>query len=319
METPDRRRMRSKASNLVNRDESSPMTGETAVRGCPRQVRPSSSMRAIIRFYLDREQIVLGTCAVVIFLLFWEGLTRGWWAQLLEPVFGHAASGLKIRPIFISSPSRVASEAFQMFFVTGEIWGDLRVSGLEYLSGFLLAVVIGVPLGLAAGWYRKIYDVVEPFVSGLNAAPQIAFLPLFIVWFGLGLGSKVAIIFLFSVLPLIRSAIAGVKQTDLRFLRMADSFCCSKWRLFYTIILPSAVPLLLSGLRLSIGQAMIGIVVGEIYGSQEGVGVMINVASSRFQTDKVFVGVFVIAVVGLFLSHLVRHIESRVEVWRPKK
>ena len=251
-------------------------------------------------------------------MLLWEGLSRGWWTQILTPVLGDAARGLSIRPIFISSPSRVASKAFEMFFVTGEIWHDLGASSLEYLLGFLLAIIIGVPLGLAAGWYRKLYDIVEPSVSALNAAPQIAFLPLFIVWFGLGLGSKVAIIFLLSILPLMRAAIEGVRQTDPRFLRMADSFCCSNRRLFTTIILPSAVPLLLSGLRLAIGQAMVGIVVGEIFGSRAGIGSMINVAGLQFETDKVFVGVLVIAVVGLLLTHLTSHIERRVDVWRPK-
>lgn len=267
----------------------------------------------------QHQQAILGTLAVIIFLLLWEGLSRGWWAQILTPVLGDASHYLTVRPIFISSPSRVAAQAVRMFFSTGEIWPDLRASALEYLLGFVLAIGVGVPVGLATGWYRPLYDIVEPAVSALNAAPQIAFLPLFIVWFGLGLGSKVAIIFLFSILPLIRSAIAGARQADPRLLRMARSFGCSDWRLFHTIILPTSVPLLLSGARLATGQAMVGIVVGEVYGSRSGIGSMINVAGGRLQTDKVFVGVLVIAVIGLFLTYVISRIEERVDLWRPQQ
>jgi ABC-type nitrate/sulfonate/bicarbonate transport system permease component len=270
------------------------------------------------QLYRRHEPLILGSCSVVMFLVVWEGTSRGWWTQALTPIFGDAARSLTIRPIFISSPSRVAAEAFQMYFVTGEIWRDLGASGLEYALGFTLAIVIGVPVGLAAGWYPTLYDIVEPSVSALTAAPQIAFLPLFIIWFGLGLGSKVAIIFLLAALPLLRTAIEGARQTDPRFVRMAHSFCCSNRLLFFTIILPSAVPLILSGLRLAIGQAMVGIVVGEIFGSRAGIGSMINVAGLQFETAKVFVGVLVIATVGLILTHFVGHIERRVDGWRPR-
>jgi NitT/TauT family transport system permease protein len=282
------------------------------------EMRRFSLSECFGRFYRRHEPLILGSCAVFIFLVLWEGMSRGWWAQALAPILGDAARGLSIRPIFISSPSRVAAEAFRMFFVTGEIWHDLEASGLEYALGFLLAILFSVPLGLAAGWYPRLYDLVEPSVTALTAAPQIAFIPLFIVWFGLGLGSKVAIIFLLSTLPLLRTAIDGARQTDPRFVRMAHSFCCSNRRLFFTIILPSAVPLILSGLRLAIGQAMVGVVVGEIFGSRAGVGSMINVAGLQFETAKVFVGVLVIAVAGLTLTHFVRHIERRVEGWRPR-
>src|SRR5487761_2253550 len=111
------------------------------------------------RFCRRHEQMIFGTLAVVVFLVAWEGVSRGWWTQILTPVLGDAARGLSIKPIFISSPSRVASKAFEMFFVTGEIWRNLGASSLEYLLGFLLAIMVGVPLGLAAGWYRKLYDI----------------------------------------------------------------------------------------------------------------------------------------------------------------
>ena len=257
------------------------------------------------RSYRERERAVLGTLGVAAFLIFWEGLSRGWWANL------------QVRPIFISSPSRVIEEAWRLAFVTGDLWGDLAASGVECAIGFALALAVGIPLGLAAGWYRRFSYAVEPFLAAFNATPQVAFLPLIIVWFGIGLPSRVIIIFLLTVLPIAINAGAGVRTTDVRLLRVARGFNASQLRIFITLILPSALPFLLAGIRLGIGRAMIGVVVGEIYGADAGLGFMINNAGARFETDAVFVGVLTIAGLGLAGAEIIRRIERRVEAWRP--
>lgn len=276
-----------------------------------------SPAKDLFRLYLDYERAILGAVVTVLFLVFWEGLERGWWADLLRPFIGPSAERWVVRPIFISSPTRVEAAAYRMFFVTGEIWSDLRSSALEYGLALILAIVIGIPLGLAAGWYRLFSYAAEPFLAALNATPQIAFLPLLIIWVGTGLAAKVLIIFLLAVLPIAISAQSAVRTTDARLIRLASSFGAGEWQLFRSIILPSAVPYLLSGLRLAIGRGMIGVVVGEIYGSAIGIGAMISQAGSRFQTDKVFVGVLTIVAAGLMLTEVVRKVESRVEAWRP--
>ncbi len=278
--------------------------------------RAASSPR-LGRFYLEHERAILGVLVVVLFLVFWEGLSRGWWAEALRPLLGAAAERWTIKPIFISSPTRIAQAAYRMFLVTGEIWTDLKWSALEYVLGLALAIAIGIPLGLAAGWYRRFSYAADPFLAGFNATPQIAFLPLIIVWVGTGLAAKVLIIVLLAVLPIAIAAQAAVRTTDARLIVMAKSCGAGEWQLFRSIILPSATPYLLAGLRLAVGRGMIGIVVGEIYGSAVGVGAMINQAGSRFQTDRVFVGVLTIVAFGLLLSELVRRIERRVETWRP--
>jgi ABC-type nitrate/sulfonate/bicarbonate transport system permease component len=181
----------------------------------------------------------------------------------------------------------------------------------------LLAIVVGTPLGLGAGWYRRLSYAVAPFLMGLNATPQIALLPIIIVWFGTGLVSKVLIVFLLAVLPIAISAQSGVRTIDPRLIRLASSFGATEWRRFRTIVIPSTVPYLLAGVRLAIGRGMIGIVVGEIYGSTAGIGAMINQAGSRFQTDKVFVGISAIVIAGSILAEIVRQVERCVEVWRP--
>jgi ABC-type nitrate/sulfonate/bicarbonate transport system permease component len=275
-----------------------------------------AQMPAILRFYLAHERAILGTLMVLLFLIAWEGLERGWWADALRPLLADSAERLKLKPIFISSPTLVAAAAFRMFLVTGEIWRDLAWSSLGYVLGLLLAVVIGIPLGLVGGWYRRLSYAVEPFLAAFNATPQVAFLPLIVVWVGTGLSERILIIFLLAVLPLAINAYAAVRTTDPRLIKVAASFGTSEWRLFRTIILPSSVPFLLAGLRLAIGRGMIGVVVSEIYGSAAGVGAMINQAGARFQTDKVFVGVLTIVAAGVILVELVQRIERRLDVWR---
>jgi ABC-type nitrate/sulfonate/bicarbonate transport system permease component len=272
---------------------------------------------ALPRHPKEYERVILGTLVVVLFLLFWEGLVRGWWADLLRPCIGDLADHWVVKAIFISSPTRIGTAAYRMFFVTGEIWPDLKASATEYALALLIAIVVGTPLGLAAGWYRRLSYAVAPFLTGLNATPQIALLPIIIVWFGTGFVSKVLIVFLLAVLPIAISAQSGVRTIDPRLIRLASSFGASEWRLFRTIVVPGTVPYLLTGVRLASGRGMIGIVVGEIYGSAAGIGAMINQAGSRFQTDKVFVGILAIVIAGSILAEIVRLVERRVEVWRP--
>jgi NitT/TauT family transport system permease protein len=275
-------------------------------------------MRAppIVRSYLAHERAILGVAALLAVLLAWEGLGRGWWADLLSPLLGHGAETLRLKPIFVSSPSAVAAAAWSLFWVSGKIWPHLAASGLELMLGLGISLLVGVPLGLVCGRYRLLSHAVAPFVSALNATPQVALLPLVVLWIGTGLAARVFVIVLLTVLPLFINAHAAVRTTDPRLLTVARSFAASEVFLFRSIIVPSAVPFLLAGLRLAIGRGMIGIVVGELYGGATGVGFMINRAGATFETDVVFVGVFTIVAAGLVLTDLVRRIETAVSAWR---
>ena len=163
-----------------------------------------------------------------------KALERGWWADLLRPADRRRrrSAGSSSRSSFPRRPwSREA--AFRMFFVTGEIWRDLGWSGLEFVLGLGLAILVGIPLGLAAGWYRRFSYAVEPFLAAFNATPQVAFLPLIIIWVGTGLATKVLIIFLLAVLPIAINAQAAVRTTDARLLQRRAELrrrrlaCCS--------------------------------------------------------------------------------------------
>ncbi len=257
---------------------------------------------AAYKFYLNQEKKILGTTSVILFLLTWE--TIGNWAGL-------------INPMFMSAPSLVFKAGYQLF-VSGEIYNDLYISGIEFFWGYLLSVVFAVPFGIMVGWYRRASYVFDPFINAMNATPRIALLPLVIIWLGIGILSKVGIIFLGAVFPILINTRDGVKTTPHNLLTAAKSFGASEWQIFRSVVLPSTLPFILTGLRLGVGRALIGVMVGELYAATAGIGFMITVAGATFQTDKVFVGVLVFALSGMTAMELLTRLESRFDTWRVK-
>lgn len=257
---------------------------------------------AAYKFYLNQERKILGTIAVIGFLLTWE--TIGNWAGL-------------INPMFMSAPSLIGKAAWQMF-ASGEIWNDLYVSGIEFFWGYFLSIVFAIPFGIAIGWYKKFAYICDPFVNAMNATPRVALLPLVIIWLGIGILSKVGIIFLGAVFPLLINTRDGVKTTPANLLTAARSFGASEWQIFKSVVLPSTVPFILTGLRLAVGRALIGVMVGELYAATAGIGFMITVAGATFQTDKVFVGVLIFAITGMIMTDIIDRYEQRFDKWRPK-
>jgi NitT/TauT family transport system permease protein len=194
----------------------------------------------------------------------------------------------------------------------------VRASGAEFALGFLLAAGTAVPVGLAAGWYRRLGFVLDPFVAALNATPRIALMPLIVLWVGIGLWSKVAVIFLGAFFPICVSTFSGVRTVSDVHVKVARSFLAGDAHLFRTIVLPSCVPFIVAGLRLGVGRALVGVVVGELYGASAGLGFLIAMAGSTFQTDRVFVGIGVIAAFGIVCNELLARAEARFERWRPQ-
>ncbi len=262
------------------------------------------------KFYLNQEKKILGTFAVVLFLSLWEFMGGAW--SIYNPI-----PLLRINPMFMSAPSLIWKAAVQLFG-SGEIWNDLRVSGIELLGGYLLAVFFAIPFGIMAGWYKRMSAIFDPFINAMNATPRVALLPLVIIWLGIGILSKVGIIFLGAVFPILINSRDGVKTTPLGLLNAARSFGASEWMVFKTVVLPSTVPFILTGLRLGVGRAIVGVMVGELYAATAGIGFMITVAGATFQTDKVFVGVLVFALTGLISMELLTRLERRFDNWRPK-
>jgi ABC-type nitrate/sulfonate/bicarbonate transport system permease component len=256
----------------------------------------------LYKFYLNQEKKILGAFSVILFLLVWELVGNTF--QL-------------INPMFMSAPSLVWKAGLQLFG-SGEIWNDLRVSGTELLGGYLLAASFAIPFGIMTGWYKRMSAIFDPFINAMNATPRVALLPLVIIWLGIGILSKVGIIFLGAVFPILINTRDGVKTTPQNLIDAARSFGASEWLTFKTVVLPSTVPFILTGLRLGVGRAIVGVMVGELYAATAGIGFMITVAGATFQTDKVFVGVLVFALTGLFSMELLTRVERRFDKWRPK-
>jgi ABC-type nitrate/sulfonate/bicarbonate transport system permease component len=253
------------------------------------------------RFYADHERGIIGSGTLLGVLVAWELVAR---------------MGV-VDPLFISSPTAVIRAGY-MLFADGEIWNDIKVSGVEFLLGYGLAVLIGVPLGLATGWYRRFSYVLGPFIDTLNAVPRLTLLPLIIIWFGIGIWSKVVVVFLGAVIPLVISTYSGVRTNEARFVNVARSFGASELKILSSIILPGTVPFIFTGLKYGAGRALLGVVVGELYAATAGLGYMIGTAGNTFQTDVVFFGILMFTLTGLATVAVLNLFERRFETWRPK-
>jgi NitT/TauT family transport system permease protein len=264
-------------------------------------VRVAEASR-LYKFYLNQEKKLLGTVAVVIFFTIWELIGNTF--QL-------------INPMFMSAPSLIFKAAVDLVS-SGEIWNDLRISGIELLWGYTLSVAVGIPFGIMVGWYKRASYIFDPFINAMNATPRVALLPLVIIWLGIGVLSKVGIIFLGAVFPILINTRDGVKTTPYNLLTCARSFGASEWMLFKSVVLPSTLPFILTGLRLATGRALVGVMVGELYAATAGIGFMITVAGATFQTDKVFVGVGIFAISGMILMEALTKVEARFDKWRVK-
>ncbi len=245
---------------------------------------------------------LISTVSVVVFMILWEGVVR---LSL-------------VNPLFTSSPTRIVATFTQMLH-EGSLGKDIRVSGTEFLLGYALAVVVGILVGVGMGWYADVAAVLQPFVSALYSTPRVALIPLLIIWLGIGIWSKVAVVFLVAVFQILISTEAGVRAADESLIRTAHSFGARDRQIFTTIVLPGAVPFLIAGLRLGLGQALIGIVVGELYAATAGIGYEIAVAGETFQTDRVFVGIVILATAAILLMWALRRLEVRFDSWRPQR
>jgi NitT/TauT family transport system permease protein len=217
---------------------------------------------------------------------------------------------------FLSSPTEVLREGYRLLFVTGTIYHDIAVSSEEVGIGLGAALILGIILGLISGRVRWFRQALEPIIVVGNTVPPIAFLPLFIIWFGLGLLPKVLLIFNGCIFIMILNTEAGVRHTDPRLLETARSFRASKLAIMTKVVFPSAVPSIMTGIRLSIGRSLLMMVVAELYAANAGLGFFIVNAGTTFATTDVFVGVAILAIFGIVLNSLARSLESHFESWK---
>jgi ABC-type nitrate/sulfonate/bicarbonate transport system permease component len=223
-----------------------------------------------------------------------------------------------IKRVTLSSPSLIFTTGINDLLVTRELWPHLGQSSQQFVLGLGLALLTGVPLGLALGLFRRLNYFLDPWLSAIYATPTIALVPLVVLVLGLGLESKIFIVWLEAIFVIVVSTMAGVRAAEARYLDLAKSFRASRRMTFTSVILPSSFPDILTALRLGVTRALVGVVVAEFFASNKGIGFFINFSGTTLRTDRVMLGVIILGVIGVILGEAVRRIERRFERWRPE-
>ena len=239
---------------------------------------------------------------VVVMLVVW---------QLVVGVFGW------ISPVFFPPPSAVV-QGFGELVASGTLAANVLVSLQAWLTGFALAVVIGIPLGLLMGSLLPVDRVVGPIAWTIYATPTIAYQPLAKAWFGFGIGPVIFLVTISAVFPILLNVAAGIRTTNTSIIRAGRVYGASRMRLYRSVYLPSTVPFLFAGLRQAVVLATIGMVVAEMAGSSAGMGAVIMRAANTYQTDQAFAAIAIIVVWSVSMTQVVTLVERWAAPWTRK-
>jgi len=245
-----------------------------------------------------RQNHLAGTLSVLGGLLFWELVSRL----------------LVANALFLAAPSQIVYAIYQLT-LTGELGRHIYISSIEFVIGYVIAAVIGIALGFGMASNARFKQAMQPWISGFYATPTIALAPLFILWLGIGIWSKVLVVIFLVLFPVTINTEAGLRTTSERLIEMLKSFGASRSQIFFKVSLPSALPFILAGLKLGIGRGLIGVVVAELFGSRAGLGRLISQSADAFNMPELFAGVIVLAVAGIAMTAGFGWLEKRLVPW----
>jgi len=234
---------------------------------------------------------------VAVTLLVWEWYGRG------------------VDPIFLSYPTAILAAVPRML-QQGELQGPFLSSARTLVIGLVLAIAGGTVLGALMGRYRTIDHLLDVQISALYATPNIALIPLLILWFGFGLTSKVVVVFLTAFFPVVVNTYSGVRNISRSMIEIAQAEDASELQILTKIVIPASIPFIMTGIRLAMGRAVVGMVAGEMFTSISGLGGAIVNYGNSFATDKLFVVIIVLALLGIGLTEIVRYAEKRLAPWK---
>ena len=237
------------------------------------------------------------TASVAVFFVIWEYYGR------------------QMDPIFMAPPSAIFSAAVQLT-QSGALRKALIESLWPFAVGMALTVVFGILIGIVIAQWRILEYILDPFINALYAIPRIALVPLIILWAGLEFTGKVTILVSVAVFPIIVNTYAGIRDVRGSMLEIGRAYGATETQIFFKIVLPAAIPFIMAGVRLSVGLAIIGIIVAEFFTAISGLGGMIVEYANVFATAKLFVPIIVIAIVGVVLTEFVMWLERRMSRWR---
>jgi ABC-type nitrate/sulfonate/bicarbonate transport system permease component len=234
---------------------------------------------------------------------------------LLIVLGGWEIAGRYVNPLFLSSPSAIAV-AFVNLTTSGELPQAIASSLLAFFVGMAFAIVVGIGIGVAMGRVRMLEYILEPYVNALYSTPSIALIPLFILWFGVGLVSKIIIIFTLSVFIVIINTFSGVKNLSQGVIDIGAAFGASERQIFWKVILPASLPFIMTGLRLAVGRGVLAMIVAEFFTAIAGLGGMIVKYGNFFETAKMFVPIIVVSLLGVTFVEIIKYIEKRLAPWK---
>jgi len=222
--------------------------------------------------------------------------------------------GRQINPVLFTFPTAVGAAAVKMI-ASGELWKYLSQSLIVLFAGLGLATVLGIALGLVMARFWVIDVALDTYITALYSIPSVALVPVLVLWFGIEISAKIAVVFLFTFFPIVINTQQGVKNVDGRLTEVGRAFRCSERQLWIHIVLPAAVPFIVTGLRLAIGRGLIGMVLADLYTAITGIGYLISRYASIYRTDSMFVPIATVGLLGITLTSLLRFIEKRVAPW----
>lgn len=220
-----------------------------------------------------------------------------------------------LNPVIVASPTRIA-QAFVAQWASGEFVRDLGVSLTELAIGLGLSIVVGIGLGIAMGLKRDVEYALDPFVWFLYSTPLIALYPLLVVWLGFGFTTVVAVAFLLTVVSIVVNTLAGVRAVDPGLVRAVRAFGGTPRDVVTKVVLPASLPMIVAGIRIGIGRALIGVVLGEMFSANAGLGFRMAFYGSKLRTADVFVPLVAFVLIGLAATQLVGLLERRLEAWK---
>ena len=247
---------------------------------------------------------------------------RRWIIQALRILVGvalvgawHISSGWLIDKLFVSSPEAVFGRLVK-WAGDGTLWNNLSITLLATVLGFTIGSTVGFCLGLLFGRYRGVADVFDPYITALYSIPKIALAPLFIIWFGIGIESKVAVSASIVFFVVFLNTYAGVRDVNPIYTHAIKIMGGSEFDVLRSVIVPSAASWVITGLKVSVPYALVGTVIGEFMSSNRGIGFLISQATGLFDTTSVFSGLVILAIVGAIINSALARIEVRLLRWR---
>lgn len=233
----------------------------------------------------------ISVCSLSVFFIVWYIATA---IMHLMPDYC-LPSPVAVLQAFIAKLTHKAPDGGTLF---QHIAASLKVA----LSGYVLGAVVGIPLGICMAWFRRIDLFVTPLFDLIRPVPTIAWIPLMILWFGIGLGAKAAIIFVSAFVPCVINSYAGIKQTKPVHLWVAQTFGASRTKMLFTVAIPTAMPLIFTGLRISLGTAWMTLCAAEMLAANKGLGYMIQLNRSLARADLIIVGMLTIGAIGTIFT-----------------